>query len=597
MPRIALTGGAYQARSVIAAAQRSLNLMPEPIPPETGEPSRMAHYPTPGLTVLGTLPQNGVRGIRQATTGQIFAVAGDGVFLVNPGSWTGTQLGTITPMRPYPVGMQDDGINMVIVDGTPNGWAVNLSGNTFSQITDPNFYGADRVDFLDTYTLYNRPGTPQFYSSNSEAATTFDPLYFVNKESFSDLLISIAVAKREIWLLGERTTEIWFNAGAPDFPFQEMPGVFIDQGCTAKYSVAVYDNRVLWLARNRAGEGIVVSGAGYLATRISSFAIEEAMRKYPTIDDAIGMTYSLGGHICYVLTFPSADETWSFDIATGQWHEWKWIDNNGLEHRHRANCMYLCNDTVVVGDWENGNLYKLDADNYTDAGQPIKRIRAFPHIVADAHRVFYREFTADLETGTAEAAIPPGVATLLSCSFTAPDGTLLQNYSNDLDTEAIWALVSGPGGEVEANAAAFLTGGTTIYQSIIMSAADYSLSFTVAPNNYTTVPVATLFAIARYNGANTGYRVAIAGDGTLYKLIFDVEGGGYSVTQALGTIPSGAYVVTLQLAGSLISVSVQRSSDDLILGPGGVWGIRALALQVIDSTYPAAGSIVIGATA
>src|SRR4029077_11916087 len=37
----------------------------------------------------------------------------------------------------------------------------------------------------------------------------------------------------------------------------------------------------------------------------------------------------------------------------------------------------------------------------TDNGQPIKRVRTYPHILNDGKRVFYRQFLADMETGTA----------------------------------------------------------------------------------------------------------------------------------------------------------------------------------------------------
>lgn len=365
----------------------------------------MAHYPAPGLRLLGTLPQGNVRGIKQATTGGIYAVAGDGVYLVDPNAWTGTLLGHVTGLRPYPVGMQDNGNTMVIVDGTTGGWTIDLASHAFAAISDPAFYGADAIAYLDTFLLFNKPGSPQFYSSDS-LATTFDPLWFANKESFSDLLITLCVAKREIWLMGERTCEVWYNAGALDFPFAEIQSAFVDHGIRAKYSVATYNNQVFWLSYDRAGQGHVRFGEGYDSKRISTFAIEQAFTTYPRIDDAIGFVYSLGGHVFYVLTFPHADVTWVYDITTSLWHEWLWIDVNGTEHRHRANCCYAINGMVVVGDWQNGNLYAVETSAGTDNGSPIKRVRGFPHMLNDGKRVYHRQFLADLEAGTGGNQLP-----------------------------------------------------------------------------------------------------------------------------------------------------------------------------------------------
>ena len=218
------------------------------------------------------------------------------------------------------------------------------------------------------------------------------------------------MTKRLVYLLGDLASAVWSDAGAADvgarsFPFAAMQSeVFIDHGCAAKYSPAVYDNKVFWLTKDRQGQGIVMMAAGETTTRVSTFAIEAEIAGYSRISDAIGFCYQLAGHSFYVLTFPQADHTWSYDITAGLWHEWLWIDTNGAEHRHRANCFWPVNDTLVIGDWQNGNLYALDNTVFTDNGQPIKRVRAFPHILNDGKRVFYRQFLADMETGWAPEA-------------------------------------------------------------------------------------------------------------------------------------------------------------------------------------------------
>jgi len=563
------------------------------MPHGQGEPAQVAHYPTPGLRLLNTLPKLGVRGIKQATTGQIYAVAAEGVYSIDPTTWAGTHLGDLMLGRSTPVSMQDNGTDLVIVDGGGTGWSVHLADNSFHTISDPTgmFSGADKVDYLDTYLLFNKPNTPQFYSSDS-LALTFDPLFFANKEAFSDLLRTLAVVHREIWLFGERTTEVFANVGAPDFPFQAVPGTFVDHGCIAKYSVAIYDNSVFWLSYDRAGKGIVLQGAGYKANRVSTFAIENTISEYDTIDDAIGMTYQLAGHTFYVLTFPKADATWVYDVSTSLWHEWVWLDTNGREHRHRANCIYPCNGMLICGDWENGNLYELTLDEYTDNGVPIKRLRAWPHLVNQSDRVFYRQFVADLEAGWASNAIDQ--QRLISTTFTAADGTLLEDYTNPADT-GLWTLVSGSS-TIEGDA---LTG-TGVYQSnAIATTGDYVVRFSVTPSEYDAVSNGTMYALARANDASHGYRVAVAGDGTQYTLSLTVLGGStgpWSI--ALGTIPSGRYNVIATFRGTTISVQCQRTSDGLWLRADGAWVVdnSALAIVVTDASYAGPGVVLIGSS-
>lgn len=615
MTRVPLISGAYMARSVIAAAQRSFNLYPEPTPTTSrgastlGEPSTVADYPTPGLKLWAVMPEGPIRGIWQAVgSGQTFVVAGSGVYTILPP----VLIGRITAGITTPVSMADNGLFLVIVDGTSNGWQVDLSTNTFSQISDPNgmFSGADRVDYLDTYLLFNKPGTPQFYISGS-LAVDFDTLDFANKESFSDKLVTLAIAKRELWLFGDRTTEIWYNAGGAtadagagslgSFPFMEVQSVFIDHGICAKYSVATYDNGVFWLTRDRQGQGIVMHGQGYKTERISTYAIEAEIAGYPRIDDAIGFTYQLAGHTFYVLTFPHADKTWAFDITTGLPHEWGWIDSNGEEHRHRANCFANVNGQQVVGDWENGNLYLLDRDTFTDNGNPIKRVRSFPHILADGKRVFYRQFLADMETGTVPGMVTARPWTFLDCTFQAEGGTLLQDYDNPDDVGATWVSVSGT---ADIEDGLLVGSGSATYQAMgdlsagVPDVADYVVQFSVHPPAYDSVLTGnSLWAIGRAVNSNSGYKVTVSADGTQYHVTLAALGTAYPVqTLAMGTIPSGVYNITLLMRANYIAVQVERTADNSWLSWDGLWlaDPATQAFAIAESTWTLPGTVMIG---
>ncbi len=405
--QIPLLSGAYQSRSIIASAQRCVNLYPQINQRETfmympqlaGAPTILTHYPTPGLTLLATGINAPWRCLYFANNGQLYGVNGTNVYAISS-SWALTLLGTIASAN-TPCSMADNGTTLILVDGSPNGYTITLATNAFALLVDPtgSFVGATTVAYLDTFFLFNKPGTPQFYCSLSETLT-FDPLYFANKTGYADNLISIAVTHREIWLLGARTTEVWFDAGSAAFPFQEVPGAFIQHGCRAKYSVATQDNNVFWLAEDNQGQAIIMMGSNYTAQRVSTHAIEHELQSYAEVQDAIGYIYQEEGHVFYVLSFPTADKTWVYDIASNLWHERMWLDSNGLEHRHRSNCGAFAYGQFVVGDWENGNLYLMDQNNYTDNGAPIKRIRSFPHIVNELKRVMYRKFIADMQTGT-----------------------------------------------------------------------------------------------------------------------------------------------------------------------------------------------------
>jgi hypothetical protein len=277
------------------------------------------------------------------------------------------------------------------------------------------FYGADRVDIIDGFMVLNQPGTRNFYSTYLNEVK-FDSLFFAAKNGYSDNLVTIIVMKREIWLVGERTSEVWFDAGAADFPFQIMPGPFVQHGCIAKSSIAQANGAAFWLSQDQNGQAIVVRTEGYDAKRISNFALETAMAKYPKVTDAEAFTFQQRGHTFYQINFPSADRSWRWDeTVPDQWHEPLWTDANGVEHRHRAACSAFAYGKNVVADWETGELYALDPENHTDNGAPMHYRRGFPHMVGDGKQVIYPGFTLDVEAATGLGTIdPPGPFPLLT---------------------------------------------------------------------------------------------------------------------------------------------------------------------------------------
>lgn len=419
MARLPLIGGSYLAKSVIANAQRCINLFPEKNQPDALVP--LTYYQRPGFRALASGPEAApVRQVYRASNGVGYCVIGQKVYLISQ-TWELTELGTLLTPATTPVSFSDNGITIWLVDGSSTGYQIDLTTNVFSATVDPSgiFTGADRVDYIDTFMLWNVPGTKNFGSTLSNTIS-FDPTYIAAKTNFPDPLVTLIVNRHEILLLGQSKTEIWYDAGNPDFPFAELPGAYTEHGCCAKYSIASQDIAVYWLGQDLQGQGIVFRQRGYECKRISNHALEFAIQKYGTISDAIGYTYQQNGHVFYVLSFPSADATWAFDEATEEWSQRAWTDGDGVLHRDRSNCAAFIYGTNVVGDWENGTLYALDPNVYTDevlgTAGPISFVRSFPHIgigigqdsrpvTADGRTLEFSLFTADIECGN----VAPGI--------------------------------------------------------------------------------------------------------------------------------------------------------------------------------------------
>jgi hypothetical protein len=102
-----------------------------------------------------------------------------------------------------------------------------------------------------------------------------------------------------------------------------------------------------------------------------------------------------------VLIFPSANTTWVYDAATQAWHERAgWVSHEFT--RHRSNCQMAFNNTIVVGDFENGNIYSLNLETFSDNGEVQKWLRtwrALPTGQNNLKRTAQHSLQLDCESG------------------------------------------------------------------------------------------------------------------------------------------------------------------------------------------------------
>jgi hypothetical protein len=390
---------------------------------QQGEPTPFVYFPTPGLTLLGQAPNGDFcRGLYRASNGDLYGAFGLFLYWIDS-RYVFHKLGTFTNNSSNPVMMSDNGTNLIICDGSVLGWTVVMASHAnFTPIptgglntdgTTQGWLGSNYLDFSDTFFIANSPGTPSFYISESESVD-FDALQFAGKSAKPDLLLAAVVSHRVIWLIGVSSTEIFYDSGGNGlgttpsgntvntFPYEIMPGVSIEHGCIAQYSIAKANTEILWLAQSLIGKNYVLLGSGYQIQRVSNHAVEEQWNSYSTTSDCIAYTYLQDGHDFYVMNFPTADKTWVYDLGTKLWHERCWLDSNGVEHAIRGRYCAYSNNIVIVGDWQNGKIYQLDQTNFTDNNSPIKRVRSFPAQMDEQsnNRVFYREFVVDIQTGS-----------------------------------------------------------------------------------------------------------------------------------------------------------------------------------------------------
>jgi hypothetical protein len=388
-----ILGQAYVARSVNAADSRMVNLFPEVL---TEGKSSAYLQRAPGLRLVATVGEGPIRGMWPFGD-FLYVVSGGQLFRVDT-NFQSTYLGLVNGSGP--VSMTDNGEQLFIACN-PDAFIYNASTGVFGQVTDPDFPGAVTVGYLDGYFVFNQPGSQRFWVTSLNDGTQIDPLDFASAEGNPDGIVALIVDHREVWLFGSNSTEVWYNAGLPDFPLARIQGAFMEIGCLAPYSVAKMDNSVFWLGSDARGNGIVYRAEGYRGKRISTHAVEWQIQQYGVLNDALAYTYQQDGHSFYVLVFPTANTTWVYDASTGVWHEraaW-----NGVEfRRHRGNCQANFNNMILVGDAYYGAIFEFDLETFSDSGQTQRWLRSWRALPPDANnlnRQAHHSLQIDCESG------------------------------------------------------------------------------------------------------------------------------------------------------------------------------------------------------
>jgi len=416
MPRINLRGGSYDARAVSVAAQRVLNLYGEPIPADDGEPIQFAYYPTPGTQKVASA-SGGSRCAYQTTQGDAIFVIGSGVYVL--GRTNGlSQIGTISDGLGQ-VRMADNGTTLFIVDGTAaGGWYCTMPAKpgsglygALTQISDDAFYGSPTIAILDTFFLFVNPDTSNWYTSPAqfanEATTPFDSLYVASDTTSLTTIKAIEVLGQTIWIFGRDQIEFWYDSGASDFPFQRVPGVTVEVGCVAPYSIAKIpttaatpNGGIMWLGQDKSGYARVYLGQQTSAEPVSTFPVDGAIQDMSALEYAVGNVYQVDGHVFYMLTVPGSFSTWVYDVSTGLWHErCSSPDGDGESQILGLNWVQAYGN-IYAADHVNGDIYQVSNSYPTDNGAPIKRQRAFPHLLTDGTRGIHRKFGLDMQNGS-----------------------------------------------------------------------------------------------------------------------------------------------------------------------------------------------------
>ena len=279
---------------------------------------------------------------------------------------------------------------------------------------------SNTVAFMDGYLIRDDKGnTGRFIYSDLYDASAENSFNFATAEGAPDDVIGVLSDRRELWLFGEYTTEIWFNAGGKDLPFQRFQGGFIETGIAASLTAKRFDNSVAWLAQDRRGGLTVVrAGEGFQPQMISTEQINSELNKRAEyVANAFAIVIRYQGHEFYILTIPGyygitppsgsppaspTPITLTYDSNSKEWAKWESHDdllateNHGRFFMSAHVFMYDTdikeadttkgyeNGHIIGGRDDSGEVYVMREDQHLDehynGAQVIECERTLPSV-------------------------------------------------------------------------------------------------------------------------------------------------------------------------------------------------------------------------
>lgn len=350
-----------------------------------GGRNEVALIGSPGTALFSTIT-GACRGVHVLGS-TYYAVFGTTLYSVSSAG-TAASLGTIAGSGR--VDIADDGTNMVIVTGYGNpGYVYDGS---LATITDPDFPGADTVEYTGGFFVFTSTGE-NWFISEVNSATSYNALDVAANDG--EEVLTIREDHREILLFGPKNTRVWMNTGNVDFAFERNDSIEIERGTYAQWSVAKDDNTLFFL-----GDDLVVYRMeGYTPVRVSDEGTEAELSQYledghnADLQAAYAYAYTDHGHKFYKLTVPNRG-THVFDVAMGAWHSRKHWD---YETHHSFDYAFCYGKHLVGGI--DGNVYHMSRSYHDDDGTTLKRIRRSQVFAGDDRRLRWKEIKLIMNVG------------------------------------------------------------------------------------------------------------------------------------------------------------------------------------------------------
>lgn len=353
-----------------------------------------------------------------------------------------SKIGDIATSKGYVSITANNGNQVIFTDGI-NGYIYNITTNVFSLINpatpaSAGFPGAPaNVAMLDGYFVVPDSTTRTYQISAINDGTRWDALDSASIESYPGVNVGVGVVNQRLFFFKTDSIEVWYDAGAADFPFRRDNTLLFNFGCVAASTIQSGFGMLFWLARDREGVGSVMMTEGQTPHKISNESVDNLIAGFDAPEDVVAYIYKDLGHIFYVITWTTDDVTLVYDVTMQAWHKMemhKTLFSESVPYsgqsRHLSNCHAYFNNKSYIGSYKAPILYEFSRDFRTNDGEEIRRVVVTPHFFDENYRMLQINWIQiDMQMGIGLSGNPdPGTDPKLYLRISRDGGNTYGNY-------------------------------------------------------------------------------------------------------------------------------------------------------------------------
>jgi hypothetical protein len=384
MIELPIYGGFYESDSLPISAQQLINYHVNR-PQTQGALAQQSIFGSAGLTQIQTsgITPNEINrgshvkdGVPYFLNGQTLQRLDISIDVDGNDVFTLTNLGAITGSNR--ASFASNGTQLMIVTDN-KGWIVNEAAiPIFQEITAAGFTAnglPQTVAYSDSFFTVTTD-SKLWIKSAANNGLSWNSLDRGSAEADPDDIVGQIVFKRQVYIAGSETFEVFENRGLGGFPFQRN-GLIINKGLSSKFAIVETTQGIMFL-----GAGVNETAAIWLISgndvqKVSTTAIDSVLNSYSQddIESSFAMSYGQAG--AYFVVFTFAKDTFEYNTITQKWNqrESRITNANGLieNRRWRANSMVSAYNRIICGDSVDGRIGVVSRDVYSEYEDAIIR--------------------------------------------------------------------------------------------------------------------------------------------------------------------------------------------------------------------------------